>query len=380
MAWTVEAVEGRKGMGRFIDVPWHLFDRARYPQWTPPLRVMTRDLIDPARDPFYHNAEIRLFVAAEGRRLLGRVAAVENRSHNRHHGDRVGFFGFFECVDDPAVAEALLSAAEGWLRGRGLEISRGPVSPSMNHECGLLVEGCDGQTMILTPWNPSYYDRLVTAAGYVKAKDLLAFDLPVGPSGGLPQRLERLAARVAERAGVTFRDGTSVRFADEMPRLWPLYVEAWEGNWGFVPPSREEFVHLAKGLKPIMHMRYCCMAEIEGEPVGFWIVVRDLNKILRRIPSGRLGPAALWHLLVGMRKLNEGRVILFGLKEEVRKLGLYPVFVHEAITRAIRGGAVRAEGSWILEDEMDSIAPLKSLGARVSRRWRIYEKGLGVRG
>jgi hypothetical protein len=301
---------------------------------------------------------------------------VENRAHNQHHGDRVGFFGFFECVDDPAVARDLLEAVEGWLRERGLEVARGPISPSMNHECGLLVDGCEGETMILTPWNPAYYDGLLAAAGYAKAKDLLAYDLPLKVGVDVFGRTARVAARISKRAGLTFHDGTSVKFAKEMPRLWPLYVEAWEGNWGFVPPSLEEFTHLAKGLKPIMDMRFCCVAKIDGEPVGFWIVVRNFNRVFKKIPSGRLGPLALWHLLRGSRTVNEGRIILFGLKKEVRKLGLYPVFVHEAVTRAMADGAFRGEGSWILEDDTDSVSPLESIGARPNRRWRIYDKVL----
>ena len=376
MAYSVEAVGGRRGMARFIDVPWHLFDRARFPQWSPPLRVMTRDLIDPARDPFYRHADIQLFVAADGKRLLGRVAAVENRAHNEHHGDRVGFFGFFECVDDPAVARDLLAAAEGWLRGRGLEVARGPISPSMNHECGLLVEGCERASMILTTWNPSWYDGLLTAAGYGKAKDLLGFELPSAATGALADRLARVAQQTAQRAGLTFHDGTQAPITDAIAHLWPLYAESWEKNWGFVPPSEEEFAHLARGMRPLVDAKLSCVAQMGGETVGFWIIARDFNKVFQKIPSGRLGPRAVWHLLVGSRTVTEGRVILFALKEEVRRMGLYPLFVYEILSRSRAAGMTRGEGSWILEDNADSIGPLESMGACPYRRWRIYEKAL----
>lgn len=376
MAVTVEAVGGRRGMARFVDVPWHVFDRTRYPQWSPPLRRVTRDLIDPSRDPFYRHADIQLFVASEGKRLLGRVAAVANHAHNQCHQDKVGFFGFFDSVDDPTVARELLAAAEGWLRERGLEVSRGPVSPSLNHECGLLVEGCEVETMLFTPWNPSYYEDLVTGAGYTKAKDLLGYDLPLSQPPAIAERLARLAARAKERTGLTFREGKVRRFAEDLRRFWPLYAEGWKGNWGFVPPNLEEATYLAESLKPLMVPGMCFLAEIKGEPAGFWIVVRNINKIFQKIPSGRLGPRALWHLLVGLRKVKEGRVILFGISEEARKLGLYPVFAHEAVTRAVSHGAVRGDGSWILEDNVDSISPLEAMGARQNHRWRIYDKDL----
>jgi hypothetical protein len=372
----VEALEGRKGLARFIDVPWHLFDRARYPQWSPPLRTVMRDLLDPARDPFYKNADIRMFVATDGTRPLGRIAALENRSHNRHLGDRVGFFGFFECVDDPAVAADLFAAAEEWLRGRGLDVCRGPVNPSMNHECGLLVDGCDRETMVLTPWNPAYYDRVVSAAGYAKAKDLLAYEFPLAEGFRLSDRMAHLASRASERARLTFRDMDLRHATKEMRYLWPVFTEAWEGNWGFVPPDVEEFIHLAKGLLPLMVPKLCTVAEMNGEPVGFWLSIRNFNKVFQKIPSGRLGPAALWHLLVSARKVSEGRVAVFGIRSEARRQGLFPVFAHEAMVRSAALGITRAEGSWILEDNVDLTSPLESLGARAYRRWRIYDKVL----
>jgi hypothetical protein len=377
LAHRVHSVAGRKGMARFIDVPFRLFDRTRHPHWTPPLRAAMRDLLDPGRDPFYRNAAIQMFVAEEGGRPVGRVAAIENRSHNRHHGDRTGFFGFFECGDDQAVAAGLLAAAEEWLRARGLAVARGPVSPSMNHECGLLVDGCGGDTMVFTPWNPPYYDALVTAAGYDKAKDLLAFDFPMGAGFQVPGRIARVAGRMRDRTGMTFRDVDFKHFADEIPTVWPLYVQAWSGNWGFVPPDLDEFTWLAKSLKPLMVPGFCYVAEMGGEAVGFMIIVRDFNKIFQKIPSGRLGPVALWHLLVGSRRVMRGRIILLGLKEEVRKGGLFPLLAHEAMRRGAAVGAERAEGSWVLEDNEALTAPLRSMGLEEVRRWRIYDKTLG---
>ncbi len=379
MAHLVEAVEGRRGMARFIDVPWHVFDAARQPQWSPPLRSVMRDLLDPSRDPFYRNADIQLFVATDGRRPLGRIAAVENRSHNRRHGDSVGFFGFFDCVDDAAVARDLFAASEAWLRERGLTASRGPMNPSMNHECGLLVEGCEGDTMVFTPWNPTYYDGLVTGAGYAKAKDLLAYEFPLADGFQLPERMADLAERARRHTGMTFRDVDFKGFAEEVRRMLPLYAGAWDGNWGFVPPDMEEFAHLATNLKPLMVPELCTVAEMDGEAVGFWITVRNFNRVFQKIPSGRLGPVALWHLLVGARKVLEGRVILFGLDPSVRKRGFFPVFVHEAMRRSAALGGTRGEGSWILEDNVDLTGPLESLGAQAYRRWRLYEKDLTPR-
>jgi hypothetical protein len=164
VALSVERVEGRRGVARFVDVPWRLlrFDGSL---WVPPLRAMVRDSLDTKGNPFYREADRALFVATRDGRPVGRVAAIENRWHNRHHNDRVGFFGFFDCADDPEAARALLGAAEEWLRARGLDAARGPTSPSMNHECGLLVDGFDRPPTIMTAWNPPHYGSLASGRG-----------------------------------------------------------------------------------------------------------------------------------------------------------------------------------------------------------------------
>jgi hypothetical protein len=157
---VVSTVTSRGDLRRFIDLPWRLFDRRRDPQWVPPLRLTVRDALDQRRNPFYADADRELFLARQGDRIVGRIAAIENRAHNRFHEDRVGFWGFFECVDDQDAADALFDAAETWLAARGLQVMRGPMNPSTNYECGLLTEGFEYRPTFMTTWNPPYYATL----------------------------------------------------------------------------------------------------------------------------------------------------------------------------------------------------------------------------
>ncbi|MGB0544576.1 MAG: GNAT family N-acetyltransferase, partial [Longimicrobiales bacterium] len=249
MTLEIRQVDGRRGVARFIDVAWQVNDtntrRGGPGAWVPPLRRVVGDALNP-KSPFYRDADRALFVAERNGVPVGRVAAIENRGHNRHHDDRVGFFGFFETVDDAEVSSRLLDQAEAWLRGRSLTRARGPISPSMNHESGLLVEGSDHPAAIMTPWNPPYYGPLVEAAGYVGVQDLLGYDIPGGDTLAVPDRVRRLAERTMQSTGVTFRTLDVAVLEQEARNVLDLYCQAWDGNWGFTPPSWEDFWHTAK--------------------------------------------------------------------------------------------------------------------------------------
>jgi len=369
----VQQVDGRRGVATFVDAAWKV-QAGRGTPWVPPLRAMVKDALDTRGNPFYREAERALFVARRGTEIVGRVAAVENRWHNLHHHDRVGFFGFFECLDDHEAARELLGAAERWLHHRGLDSVRGPVSPSMNHECGLLVDGFDTPPVLMTPWNPSYYGNLIEGAGYAKVQDLLGYWIPAGDKLAVPDRVRRLADRVLRTTRVTFRTLDVGTLQQEARKVLDLYNEAWSGNWGFVPPSWDEFWHTAKDLKSVLAAEFSFVAEVDGEIVGFMLIARDLNVLLRDMPSGRLWPANLARLLLGVQKIMRGRVVLLGLRSEYRNRGLFPLFAYEAARRALAIEAEGAEASWILDDNEALVAPLDAMGLTAYKRWRIYQK------
>jgi GNAT superfamily N-acetyltransferase len=377
MSLEVVPVERSRELSAFIDVSWKIPEAIRHPQWVPPLRMMVRDLLDTKSNPFYRQADRKLFIARRDGRAVGRIAAIENRAHNTFHGDRVGFFGFFEAIDDAEVARVLLRAAEDWLRARGLTSMRGPMNPSTNHDCGLLVDGFDQHPLFLTPWNPPYYEALIRQAGFSPAKDLLGYWLPYGdPAYRPPPRLEALAQRAAAKANLRFRDLQPARFWDEVEICWEVYNSAWERNWGFVPMTRDEFLHMAKSLKPLLIPQFAFVAEVDGAPAGFMLCVPDFNLVFKRIPNGMLFPTGLARILMGKSKLRTGRIIALGIKEQFRSGSILPVFMHEAARRAVAYGSPGAEASWVLEENQSMRQPLEAFGGRVYRRWRIFDRAI----
>lgn len=376
MTFQIQRVETRRDVRRFVDFPWRLYDARRHPQWVPPLRMAVHDALDRKRNPFYRDADRELFLAVRDGKIVGRIAAIENRTHNHFHGDHVGFWGFFECVDEQVVADALFTAAEGWLASRGLDTMRGPMNPSTNYECGLLVQGFENRPMFMTAWNPPYYDTLCRRSGLVKAKDLLGFWFDGETTGyALPPFVARQAERAIADGRLTFRDMDPSRFDDEVAALWTVYNDAWERNWGFVPMAEAEFLHMAKDMKSLLDPRFAFVAELAGQPVGFMLALPDYNAVLVRNRSGRLLPLGVPLLLWGKRRIRNMRVMALGVRHSARSRSILALFTHEIMRRGRLHGKNGAEASWLLEDNQLIVKPMRAMGARERMRWRVYERG-----
>jgi hypothetical protein len=374
MSLEIVPVVANGDLAAFIDVQWRIPALVNSPQWAPPLRMMVRDLLDTKGNPFYAKADRALFIAKRNGVPVGRIAAIENRAHNETHSDKVGFFGFFDAVDDPEVATQLLATAEQWLRARGLTAMRGPMSPSMNHDCGVLVDGFDQHQMFLTTWNPPYYEPLLTAARMTPIKTLLGYWLPYGEGVEPPPRIAALAERAAARANIVFRDIRPKRYWDEVAICWDVYNGAWEKNWGFVPMSRDEFFQQAKDMKSLLVPEFAFVAEVKGQPAGFQLSIPDFSISFKKNPSGRLFPFGLFHILRDRSRIRTGRIMALGIKQEFRTGSILPLFMNETARRARAYGVTGGEASWILEDNQAMRQPIETWGGRIYRKWRIFER------
>src|SRR5450759_970325 len=247
---AVRPVRGRRETRRFVD---YMYERnASDPHWVPPLRLGEHDRINPKKNPFFAHAEMELLLAWRGDRVVGRIAAIDDRLHQDTHGDNVAMFGFFEA-DDADAAGALLAAVEAWAKARGRARVRGPINPSLNESAGLLIDGFDTDPMLLMPHNPPEYAAFIESAGYGKVKDLFAWLYEFGPKP--PAVMAKLAERVRARERLVVRPLNLSEFTREVERLRVIYCGAWERNWGFVAPTPDEFRRLATELKPIFDPR-----------------------------------------------------------------------------------------------------------------------------
>jgi hypothetical protein len=366
----VRPVQGRGEIRRFVD---YLYERnAHDPHWVPPLRLSEHDRINPNKNPFFAHADVELLLAWRDDRVVGRVAAIDDRLHQQAHGDNLAMFGFFEAANAD-VSRALLTAVETWAQERGRTRVRGPISPSMNEMCGLLIDGFDTDPMLLMPHNPPEYGAQIESAGYAKVKDLYAWIHVLQRE--MPPAFARAARRLREKHGVTIRPLNLGEFTREVERLRAIYCTAWERNWGFVAPTDAEFRRIASELKPIFDPRCTVCAEVNGEMVACVVAVPDINQALKGT-DGRLFPLGLLRLLLRKRYVSQVRLLLLGIDERHRRLGLFPLLLAEWHRQMQRTPYLRAEFSWVLEDNRDINKPAELAGATRYKTYRIYEKAL----
>lgn len=360
-------------MRTFIDFPHDLYRDDPY--YVPELFMAQRDLLNPDKHPFFLHGRMQLFLAYKGGKLSGRVAAIFNGNHNTFNHTNDGFFGFFDCIDDQEVANALLKTAEGWLKQQGLSTMIGPVNPSTNEPCGLLVDGFDSSPMLLMPYNRPYYKPLLEGYGLTKQVDLVAYALYDTDLGDKPVRLqEALAQRLAAK-GITIRPfDLKHNFKRELEQFGKVYNAAWDKNMGFVPMTKEEFNFMGKDMKMIADTDFCLAAEHNGEVVGIALCLPDINQVLKKIKRGRLFPTGVFHFLFGRKKINALRILALGVLEPYRKLGIEACFYATIMKKGREKGFKMAEASWMLEHNDLMNRAIEHMHGVRYKTYRIFEK------
>lgn len=365
-----------RNVKRFLKVAYAVY--RDYPLWVPPLLSDLAKVFSDA-NPLLNHAEMRLWIAVKDGRDVGRIAGIIDRHHLQYQQDDSAFFGFFECVEDAGIARALFDAVRGWAREHRLQRLLGPMNPTTNDECGLLVEGFDSPPVFMMPYNPRYYLDLVGSEGFRKAKDLLAFNIDLSKCP--MNRLGRIAEKVRMRnPSLQFRRIRRKRLRDDLDKIKDIYNSAWAENWGFTPMTDAEVDFLASRLVPLVHEGLIWLAEEGDEPVGFLLAMQDFNVAMKRLNGSLLSPGLFSALpyLLGWKSPPTARVITLGVKSSHRGRGLESVMLYEGLQVGYRLGLRAAEASWILEDNVPMHRLLEIFGAEVYKVYRIYEGPLSV--
>jgi len=370
---------------KFIQFWWEPYKGNPY--WVPPLVNERQEFLDPARNPYFQHARAAYFLATRGGEPVGTIAAHVNDMYNKFHEENIGFFGFFECINDYAVAEALFRTASDWCRSQGVTAIRGPANFSSNDDgYGCLIEGFDDPPRVYMPYNPPFYKEFAERFGFQKAMDLFAYalDTNVYAEDGMPPKLVRVVEKMQKRTGITFRTVDMARFEEEVAHVKRVYNSAWEKNWGFVPMTDIEFDHLAVGMKQILDPRVVFIAEKDGQFVGFSLSLPDVNEpLLAARPSPNPNPIVynlmlarmMWHWKVA-HKITWLRIFAMGVVEEWRAQGIAPMFYYETAKAALAFGYKHGEMSWILENNMMMNRDIQALGGHVYKTYRVYQKPL----
>jgi hypothetical protein len=367
----IEEVKSRQDLMAFIRFPWKIYRGNRY--WVPPLIKDLLSRFSPSH-PFRSHSEMILFLAYRQGEMVGRIAGIIDHDYIEFQQEKAGFFGFFESVDDVEVSDALLSRVKGWLREHGMEKMAGPMNPSTNDECGLLVDGFDVSPCLMMPYTPPYYPPLLERVGLKKAMDLYAYLLE--KSTFLFDRLDRITKRVMKREpGLRIRPIDLRHMDDELKIIKEIYNQAWSKNWGFVPLTETEIDDLAKNLKPLVVPDIVLLAYFGEEPVGFSVSLPDYNEVLKHL-NGKLGPFGVLKFLYYSRKIKTVRIMLLGVKPAFQKRGIEGLLYIETFRRGTGKGYPRGECSWILENNLLMQHGIEAMGGKRYKTYRIYETDL----
>ncbi len=395
-AVVVRPVDSWRDRRRFQHLPWTIYappGSPRDPRWVPPILAQERELLGwrnwtGGHHPFYDNADGLTLLAERGGQPVARLAVLVNHVHNRKYDERLGFFGFFECVNDEAACRAVFAAGEAWLQRRGMSAVRGPVNPSLNYTCGLLVDGFDRPPCFLMTYNPPYYAPLLEACGFAKSQDLYAYEMDLPLLAQLVARYKPAVLSALDRTDLVIRPLEARRFRQEIATYLDIYNRSLDGTWGFTPLQPREAARIAGEMRHVIVPEFAIFAEIDGKPIGALLALLDYNQILRTL-NGRLFPLGLVRLLSGRRRITRARAMAMTMVPGYQSAGLSVVLLDHLVgaaagtTDAAPHGRRRPawpidryEFSWVLESNARSRGTIERTGAKRTNIYRLYDKTL----
>ncbi len=356
---------------RFIDFPHDLYEGD--PNYVPEIFIGQKDLLDERKNPFFQHSIAQLFLAVRDGKVVGRIAAIRNNNYNEFANTTAGFFGFFDVMKDYEVAKSLLDTATAWVKKEGLNHILGPANFTTNDTAGLLVEGFDRPPVAMMTYNKPYYAEFLERYGFQKQMDMLAYFVAEEDVNFKSVRLAQMIEERLGKRGIVFRTVNMKKFKEEITQVREVYRAAWDENWGFVPPTDAEFDHLAKDMKMVIDPDFALLAEHEGKIVAFALAIPDINVITRTMKKGRLLPFGIFKLLFQKKKIKRIRIILLGVLEAYRKMGIEAVFYARIISKGIEKGFNEAEASWILDNNELMKKGVEGVNMKAYKRYRMYE-------
>lgn len=366
---SIQPVQTKTDQKAFIKLPWKIYKNDEY--WVPPLLMDMKTWFSP-KHPFYEYGKMQFFIATMNDEIVGRIAAVDNPLYNEHQeAEPTGFFGFFECIDNQAVANALFDKAKDWLRAKGLKRIQGPASPSSNYDFGLLTKGFEDSPRIMMTYNPRYYEKLIRNYGFEQVKLLYAYKVDAKKAVE-NERIKRGAAIVRKRTGVTIRKLSKKNLQEEMKHIKSVYNAAWEANWGHVPFTERELDQMGNDLKLIADEDLLLFAEIDGKVVGKGLAIHDFYYIQKQM-NGKLFPFNFLKLFTQRKNIQWARVLTLGVIPEYRKKGLDVLLCYELLKAAVSKGILYGEGSWILEDNLMMNRAMQNFFGEIYKEYLVFE-------
>ncbi|MBT5186408.1 MAG: N-acetyltransferase [Kordiimonadaceae bacterium] len=375
----IKCVQSKADRKAFVKVLWKIFKGD--PKWIPPLIMERMDAIDENKNPYFQHAQVQFWIAYKDDEPVGRISAQIDELVEKHHGIKTGHYGFFDCINDQDVANALFDTAFSWLKKNGMVEVIGPFSLSINEETGMLVEGFDTYPHLLMGHAIPYYQDLVANYGLKKVKDTWAYTMDIS-SEFLPPVMQKLVDRAVDRGQVVFRPINMDKYEEELKLILDIFNDAWIDNWKFIPFTQAELDHTVKEMKLIIREDFTYIAEIDGVPQAMMVTLPNINEIIRDL-DGKVFPFGFLKLLWRLKikpSFKTVRVPLMGVRKEYqnsRLSGIMSFGLFEACRKsAAKVGCNEAELSWVLEENTRLSKLLETIGCVKYKTYRLFHKEL----
>jgi len=376
---TIKEVTNKQELKQFVKLPWTLYKDD--PNWVPPLIMERLEALDQEINPYFKHARAKLWLAIKEQQVVGRITAQVDDLVEQHHHEKIGHFGFFECINDTHVAKALMDTACDWLKAQGRTKVIGPFSLSINEEAGMLVEGFDTPPSLMMNHALPYYQDLMTAYGMEKIKDLWAYylktDQPV-----LPPTIDKLIKRSMRDGKVRLRKINMKNYEKDLKIILDIFNDAWSGNWMALPFTKAELNKTVKDMKLLIREDFTYIAEYDGVPMAMMVTLPNLNEVITDL-NGRLFPFGIFKLLWRLKirpKYKTTRVPLMGVRQEFQNTvvggAMAFALIEECRIQATKAGCTHSELSWVLEENTRLSKMLETIGCWRYKNYRLYSKSL----
>ena len=373
MTIDVKPVEGLRDRRAFIELPFRLHEGT---PWVPPLKIERHLFLSPRTNPYFKHGEAELFLARRDGAVVGRISAQIDHAYNDVHDAKQGWFGFIEFEDDIEIVTALLDAAQAWVCERGMETFVGPADFAVNDESGIVVEGFEIAPMVRQPWHPPYYQQRCEEAGLTKVVDLIMWHMVISDTHSMRPIIRRLSEEAEPKHGVTIRRMSRRKLRKELDLFGEIYNEAWRNNWGFVPYDKADLDAYALDLQLVYDKKWFMIAERGGEAIGLAISVPDINQVLVKM-NGRLFPLGLYYYFRRNKYIDQIRIGFLGVKREHQHTGASARLYVEHFDTSEKHPRIKSgDGGWVLENNRAMNKGMEAMGARIRKRYRMYEKSL----
>jgi GNAT superfamily N-acetyltransferase len=363
------SVNTRREVNKFIYMPYKLFKADEH--WIPPLLLDQKNIFNPRKNNLLQHCDYQLFILKECNQIIGRIAVYINLDYNAYWKEKTGFFGHYECIDQPEASRILLETAQTWLQKRGMTLLRGPWN-FVSQDFGLIIDGFELPPVILSSYNPPYYIDHMAQFGLTKIKDLLVYNCDIQKGYQIPRRFLDFTDKIAKRYRVNVRPINMKNLVNDARIIVNLTNESLANNWGFYPIALEEAEQIAADLKQIIHPELVLIAEVDGQAIGYVITLPDINTILKTM-NGRLFPYGLFKLMSGLKKINRYRIWAMGIAKAYQRKGI-SVLLMRRLNDVLSPRKAYVEANYVLEDNHLMNNALVQLQFDQVKKYRVYDK------